>query len=211
MNKIVKLVLFSVLLCPFYVNALCYNSDFTRYKALSSQISSYYEYDSSSNRFGLTFYNLSNDLRIVNKSSGAIYSVDSGIGNVFINDLSPGSSLSFYVYPKSGDCSDYSLRTIYINLPYYNEYYQDALCVNNSNALCSKWANTSGYSYEQFVKEVKKTKVDDDVVAPEPEPVVNKRSFLDFLGDYYIPILLFIIVSGSIGIYVLDKKSKFDF
>lgn len=187
---------------------MCTNSDLSRYKSLASNIGNYYDYNG--NGFNVTFYNVSNELKIVNRNNGSEYYPNSNFGDVVINDVSYGSNVKFSIYPLNESCTDYSVSTVYINLPYLNSYYNDPVCVNNSNSLCSKWANTSYYSYEQFVSEVKKTAPTLEV-EPEPEEEVSKYGFFDFLADYYIYILLFIIISGSISIYYLDKKSKFDF
>ncbi len=205
MSKL-KYLLF-LLFIPFSVNALCNTADLSRYKILASNIGNYYQYNGSS--FDLTFYNVSNEFKIVNKNDNSVYQPGSNFGDIFIGNLSSGN-INFAVYPASGECSDYRVFTFYVSLPYLNKYYNDSVCLNNNNSLCSKWANTTLYSYEQFVSEVSKTKKE-EIVDIEPEKEVHKYGFFDFLGDYYIYILLFIIISGSIGIYYLDKKSKFDF
>ena len=202
-----KLKLLLLLLIPISVKATCTNEELSRYKLLSSNVNSYYEYN---NNFDITVYNLPSELKIINKNDNSTYTNSNGIGEIKINNVSPGTSLTLGIYPNNGECSDYRLRTIYINLPYLNKYYQEEVCKNNTNSLCSKWANTNNYTKEQFIKEVTKEKKE-ETIEPESEPEVKRFSFLEFLGDFYIPILLFIIVSGSVAIYFLDKKQKFDF
>lgn len=206
MNKL-KLLL-CLLIIPISVNAACNSSELSRYKSLAANINNYYDYTSDS--FSVYFYNVSNELRIIDKTNNKEYFTSSNLGDVIVNSLTPGSMVNFAVYPVTGECSNYRVFTFYINLPYFNKYYNDPVCINNSNTLCSKWSNTSMYNYDQFVNVVKDSKVE-EVIEPEPEQEVHKYGFFDFLGDYYIFILLFIIASGSIGIYFLDKKSKFDF
>lgn len=206
MNKL-KLLL-CLLIIPISVNAACNSSELSRYKSLAANINNYYDYTSDS--FSVYFYNVSNELRIIDKTNNKEYFSSSNLGDVIVNGLTPGSMVNFAVYPVTGECSNYRVFTFYINLPYFNKYYNDSVCINNSNTLCSKWSNTSMYNYDQFVNVVKNSKVE-EVIEPEPEQEVHKYGFFDFLGDYYIFILLFIIASGSIGIYFLDKKSKFDF
>ncbi len=201
-------ILLFLLIVPLSVSAACDSSSLSRYKSLAANINNYYEYNGSS--FDVTFYNVSNELKIVNKSNGQEFFPNSNFGDVVVNNLSSGDVGNFAVYPSTGECSAYRVFTFYINLPYYNSYSSDPICVNNSSTLCSKWSNTSMYSYEQFVNAVKKDKKE-EIVTPPPEVESRRYGFFDFLGDYYIYILLFIIISGSIGIYFLDKKSKFDF
>ena len=197
-----------LLVIPFSVSAACSSADLSRYKILASNIDNYYDYNGTD--FDLTFYNVSNELKIVNKVSNQSYYSNSNFGDIIINNLSIGSSINFAVYPINGECSNYRVFTFYVTLPVLNKYYNDPVCLNNNNSLCFKWSNTSMYNYEQFVNEVNNSKKDEtEEIKPEKE--VHKYGFFDFLGDYYIYILLFIIASGSLGIYFLDKKSKFDF
>ena len=206
MNKLKFLL--CLLIIPVSVKASCSSSELSRYKSLASYINNYYDYTDDS--FSVTFYNVSNELKIVDKTNNRDFFSSSNFGDVIVNVLAPGSTVNFAVYPVTGECNNFRVFTFYLNLPYFNKYYTDPVCVNNSNTLCSRWANTSMYNYDQFVNVVKKSKVE-ELIEPEPEQEVHRYGFFDFLGDYYIFILLFIIASGSIGIYFLDKKSKFDF
>lgn len=206
-----KKLLLLVLIFPISVKAACTSGELTRLKNFSSNVNTYYDYNEQESKFNVTVYNLSNELKIVNKNDNNVYQTNDKLGQINIGNLNPGENIILGVYPKDGECNDYRIRTIYVTLPYYNKYYTDEVCKNNSSNLCSKWVNTSGYTYEEFVSKVKKEQQQEEVITPEPEPVVNKYGFFDFLGDFYIPILLFIIISGSIAIYFLDKKNKFDF
>lgn len=205
MNKF-KFLLF-LLFIPFSVSAACNSTQLSRYKSLAAHINNYYDFNGSS--FDVTFYNVSSDLKIVNKSNNEQFTSNSNLGDVVVHNIAPGSNINFAVYPVNG-CPDYRVYTIYVNVPYLNSYYNDPVCNNNDNVLCSKWVNTSMYTYDQFVSQVKKDVKEEDV-EQEPEVVAKKYGFFDFLADYYIIILLSIIVLGSISIYYLDKKSKFDF
>ncbi len=202
-----KLKLLFLLLIPISIKAQCQTQELARYKSLASNIDNYYEYNSN---FDITIYNLSNELRIVNKNDNSTYVTPELVGEIRINNINPGSTLTLAVYPNNGECTDYKLRTIYVNLPYLNKYYQDEVCQNNDNKLCSKWANTNAYTYEQFVEKVKK-ETQEEIIEPEPEKKEEGLWFLEFLGDYYIVILRLIIIGGSVGIYFLDKRQKFDF
>ena len=203
-----KLKLLLLLLIPISIKAECSNQELTRYKTLSGYVDYYYEYDGN---FNITVYNLSNELTVKYLNNGQLFTSPSRIGEIKINGVVPGTSVKLGLYPNRGECSDYRVQTIYVNLPYYNKYHNDEVCKNNDNVLCSKWANTNKYSHEQFVNEVKKTKKDDVIEETEPEKDKDNSSILGFIGDYYIIILLVIIGGGITGIYFLNKKDKFDF
>ena len=209
MKKINKLFFIVVMMIPVTIKAACTNQELARFKTLASNVDTYYEFDEITQQMNLTIYNLSNELRILINSK--IYSTDqSPLGETKINNLSPGQTIKLYIYPKNGECKQYGLKTMYANLPYYNKYYNNEVCINNNHTLCSKWANTTSYTYEQFVEKIKReTQIEEQEKAPEAE--MKKNGILDFLLDYYIIILLLIIGIGITLIYKLDKKSKFDF
>ena len=190
-----KLILI-LLLLPSIIKATCTTEEIKKNRNLASNISTYYEYNEEQNTFNVTIYNISSRLKIKNNND-TYYSDIEGIGQAKINNINPGTMITLGIYAKEGDCSDYRVQTIYVNLPY------------NTNKLCTKWANTSNYTYEQLSQAVKQ---EEEIITPQ-QPEIEKKSytFLSFLEDFYIPILLLIIVSGTIGIYVLNKKSKFDF
>ena len=202
-----KLKLLLLLLIPISVKANCSNQELSEYKLLATHITNYYEYNTN---FDITVYNVSNKLKILNKNDNTEYTTSDQIGEIKIKNINPGTSLTLGIYPNNGECSDYRIRTIYINTPYLNKYYQEEVCKNNDNILCSKWTNTNSYTKEQFINEVKKEK-QEEIIEPEPTPEIKKNVFFEILGDLYIPMLIVIIISGSIAIYILDKKQKFDF
>ena len=207
MNKL-KYLLF-LLFIPISVNASCNASSLSRYKSLASNINNYYSFNGSS--FDVTFYNVSNELRIVDLSNNNSFVPLSNFGDVVINNVPIGSSVNYAVYPIDSECSLFRVYTFYIGLPHLNNYYTDPICVNNSSNLCFKWTNTSMYSYEQFIDKVKNSKVDEEEQQPVPTEEIKKYGFFDFLADYYIYILLVIIFGGITGIYFLNKKDRFDF
>ena len=197
-----------LLLLPLSVKAACTSTELSTYKSLSSQVSTYYDYNEQTNKFTITVYNISDKLKI--KRDNNEYFGNGVIGETIIDNLEPGQNVTLGIYPRNGECETLRVQTLYVNLPYYNPYYQDKVCNNNTNSLCSKWANTTSFTYEEFKQEVTRVSKQQEETK-EPEPEIKKYSFLEFLGDFYMPILLLIIISGSIAIYYLDKKSKFDF
>ena len=210
MNNLKRIILLALII-PISVKAKCSNQELTRYKTLASNINNYYEYNEESNKFNITAYNVSNELRIINKNDNSSYSTNDKFGEINIGNLNPGDTITLGVYPQNNNCKDYRVYTIYVNLPYYNKYYKEDICINNNNQLCSKWVNTSSFSREEFVQKVKQESSGQQQEIKEPEEEMKKYGFFDFIADFYIPILLVIIVGGSVAIYFLDKKRKFDF
>lgn len=207
-----KIMIFFLLMTPIIVKAQCSNQEITRYKTLAGNITSSYEYNTSNNTFTAIIDNVHSDLYLKDTTNNRDYrTTNSGINEIQIPNLQPGKTVTIRVNPSNGECSVNTIITLYLSIPHYNKYYTDPICNNSDNHLCSKWANTESLSHEQFVETVKTTTNEKIEEEKEREEEKKQYSFLEFLADYYIIILLAIIILGSISIYKLDKKNKFDF
>lgn len=207
MNK--RIIFLLLLILPITIKADCSNQDLSRYKSLATQINYYTDFNESNKKFNITIYNLSNELILNNRVTDDSYYSQEKIGETRINDVTDGTTFKIYVFPKNGECSDYIVKSLYIKLPNYNQYYEEEICKNNDNVLCSKWTNTSVYTKEQFIEKVKsETKEEEPIVEEEPE---EKYGIFDFLADYYIPIIIaaVIIIIGTK--YLIERRKKFDF
>lgn len=200
-----KKIIFCVLLfMPFIVSAgKCSYSEIADLKKIASNITSKYEYvENEEVTFNITLANLSKKIYVVEDKTRYDY-VDN---EIVITGYESGKKVKYYVY--SVDCDKVLLNTIIINLPYYNEYYQDSLCNGIENyQLCQKWANVE-MDYATFVNKVTKYKEslkrNDDNISDD----INEKSILLelLLKYYYIPLILIIIVCG-IKIYIINKQS----
>jgi hypothetical protein len=207
-----KTIIIILLMFPIIVKAQCSNQEMTKYKTLAGNITSSYEYNQENNTFTAIIGNVHSDLYLRDTTNNNEYRpANPGINEIRISNLEPGKNKKITIQPQNSGCSSFSILTLYITPPYYNKYYTDPICENNDNKLCSKWANTEALSYEKFVETIKNTTEEQIQEEQEPELEEKKYSFLEFLADYYIVILLTIIILGSISIYKIDKKNKFDF
>lgn len=207
MNKKI-LILLTLFILPNIVKAECSNQEIIRYKNIATNVNNYIEFNESSKTFDLTIYNVTNDIYIT-INDNKYYRNDQN--EIKINNLTPGIRYPIKIKPLNGMCQDYSVRTIYVNTPSYNKYYNLDICKDNNNSLCSKWANTNGYTEEQFKNILKEKEKEEEQTIIEQAENIKKYTISDFLRDYYIIILLTIIVLGIYSIYKLDKKQKFDF
>ena len=207
-----KIIIIFLLMFPIVVNAKCSNQEMNRYKTLASNITSSFEYNQANNTFTAIIDNIHSDLYLKdNETNNEYRPYNPGINEIQIPNLQPGKTTTLKVLPQNTACNKTIIISLYLTTPYFNKYYTDPVCYNNDNKFCSKWANTELLSYEQFVETVKSTT--EEIIPEEKEPELDEKkySFLEFLADYYIIILLSIIVIGSYSIYKIDKKNKFDF
>lgn len=203
-KKILTLIL---LMSPLIIKAQCQSETLSENKQLASNINSYYDYNEETKTFNATIYNISPNIYLYMDNQE--YYPNPETKEIYFQNLTPGQTLDLKAYSKD-ECDGYRLYTIYINLPYYNKYYGDPICQNNKNKLCEKWVNTNNLTYEDFLKQVTVQSEKQQTEKPT-DNTIAEYSFLEFLGDYYMIILLCIIGFGSYAIYILDKKNRFDF
>ena len=136
---------------------------------------------------------------ILNNITDDIY-VEDNYGNVFTNSeniltYTLGANIDFIIYSKDNNCYSEKLLTKYVKTPYYNVYYSDAICNDNSNKLCGMWVDTSDMSYADFVSNVssfEKTKKNSTII----ENKTKKFDILFFakIGTVVIAILIFVCI-----------------
>ncbi len=157
-----------------------------------------------------------------------IYALEEGANVIFVYNgtgvsdwygFTPGTirKLVFYASEESV-CPNFKIMTHNIAIPHYNYYSEHPLCVGIENyALCQR--NSSIYkdikSYDQFellLNTYLKSLEDGDVI---PEPPINGDQdktilgvILNFLGTYYMPILIGVIILASSGIVYLEFKRR---
>lgn len=210
-NMYCSVALLIVFLCiPFSVNA-CSSSDKINYSKLASNIGYRYTYQENGDTvtFNVTFYNIPENFVIVGDNKYGY----SG-SELTISNLSSGMN-RFNIETTLNGCSGESLYIRYVDLPYYNSYYRDPLCVGIENyELCNKFTTKNlNISYEEFKKKVTEYKENIRVDDSLKSKVVTK-GFYDNLVDiytkyYYIFLPVIIILGVSFIIYKTKRESFF--
>lgn len=202
--------LFWVVFCS---NVLaCSDSERSRLKNFASNVDYYYSFDESSQSFNLTLYNINKNVYIIDKDEVYSFYPSNEFNEYTINNISPSSNLVFHAYANNGECSDELLYSYYVSVPSFNKYYNSDVCLNSDSRLCNKWVNTGNMEYNDFLKRLKlDEKSSSKTVEEEETKVLEVYNFIQFLGDYYIYILLIIIIGGTAWIIVLRRKDRFDF
>lgn len=210
-NMYCSVALLIVFLCiPFSVNA-CSSSDKINYSKLASNINYRYTYQENGDNvtFNVTFYNIPENFIIVGDNEYGY----SG-SELTINNLYSGMN-RFNIETNLNGCGGISLYTKYVDLPYYNPYYNDPLCVGIENyQLCNKFTTKNlNISYEEFKKKVTEYKKN-IIVDDELKTKVVTKGFYDKLVDiytkyYYIFLPVIIILCVSFIIYRRKRESFF--
>ena len=122
MKKYLFIILLTFILLP-NLNAECDYTKEVELSKLASNINYTYEYDKEHNNFTINIYNVNNKLFLMNNSEMLYPSKDN---NVIIENVNEGQYLSIAV--KAMESCYESLITIYIIIPYFNEYYNSVEC-----------------------------------------------------------------------------------
>ena len=210
MKRLIFLFMFLFIL-PLNANALvCDNKQEVKYQQLAQNISYSYDYKEENNKvsFSITFTNVKEKLYLKNLDTNQVHKYTGS--EIVIGNIVDGKSYKYGAYTSELGCNGIKLFTYYINIPFYNPYYNDSLCKGVEEfKYCNKWFNKR-ISYEEFSKNVNEYKQ-----SLEKEEVVDKEisinSFFDVLFNFYLKyyyiILPLIIISLLMYIRYHNKKN----
>ncbi len=214
------LIIAFLVLMPMQINAFCdtmiVNSEKATLKKIASNVtfSTFYEETDDQLVFSIRINNLDKSLKVVdNKTKEEIfYGLNTkDMREYIVGNYQPGQSVQFNFFVLGSDCisEEEILMVRYVNLPYYNKYYKDPLCVGLSNNLiCRKWANVK-LDYDDFKNEIVKLKEEvNEENDKEEDDEIGFISLFELIKEYYIYLLgLGILVVG----YRMYMRRKDDF
>lgn len=208
MKKLLILILLLVIPTIEVQGYYCNYQDVAKYKKIASNINYSYEYEEINGNvvFHVTLTNL-NQALYLKDSKANIYNYTS---NEIVVDAKSGENLMFYVYPTDTFCDGKSIYTIRIQLPTYNKFYTDPICVGVENySLCNKWS-THTLTYDKFVEDVKgyKESLNKEAPVQQDEEKGILYYIIEFLTEYYYLVLIVIVIPISIVAYIRSKKDN---
>lgn len=217
-----KRFLYCVFICifffPIFVKADdCSSVDRERLKKFANNVTfTLEEVDYNGNiYFKMLFVGVSKEISIFDQNT---YLSHRNLSNDFISEVDIGflksGKSSIYRIRGNNVCSNYTFRTITVNVPKYNIYYNEPICSNARNyKLCQKWYDNSDLTYEQFKEKVKKYISENNSI--KNENIVNNDDkndayliFLEIYEKYYLITLLSLIIILSVLIYLWIKQNK---
>ena len=200
-----KFILIVLLLIPFVVDAACNNEKHYNNINNSKYITYDNNYSESSKTFEVTLYAISDNMTV--KYNNKTYPVENN--STTISGIREGTNMNIEIYADDG-CS--AVRNIYINEPYYNEYYGKDVCKGYEKILtgCSSQFTKSKVTLEYIQKSISNY-LDTIESKEEPEEVAIEPTLLDkvidFMLNWGIKIILFLATSL---ISTLIYTRKFD-
>lgn len=220
MKNIVKYVFFIILFLLsniFYVNASCTNEDITILEKRVNQIKVTYKHLGEIEVDGDFYYNQF-EVNIDNIPDDLYLSVDNG--NIIINPIDGKIKENFnngtWIFDFYSYECNIKIDSINVFIPRFNVYSLDPLCNGidgNDFPLCGKYYEYD-VSYSDFRDRVNNYRNTHNISNIEDkddekgilELFINK--LLEYLNDYYIYILGFILLIIFIIIIVIINKSK---
>jgi hypothetical protein len=135
-----------------------------------------------------------------------------GYDETTIPFLTPGKTYNFEIYSENIECSYLPVRTIEIELPYYNKYYKEDICSGIDDLkYCNKWTYVD-ITYSELQKKVEEHGVTqtDTTVESIGTPITKKITdlVLKIYARSYFIVLPLIIIILLYKIYKLDKKEN---
>ena len=189
-------ILLLLLIFPNIISAACDYTKHTKYSEVAGNITYETSYLKESSTFNITIYNLVDDMYV--KYNSRQYSHDTS-NKTLLTKIKEGSRVVVEVYVK--DSCDTPVRTIYINLPYYNKYYGSGKCLDYEDkiTLCSQ--QFMSYEVTETILEQAKYNYDNEIIqeVKEVEPVVEeitmKEKIISFAYNWGAKILLAVLTT----------------
>lgn len=207
-NKILIVILAFFMMVPSTKALMCGNEVKVKYSEMAKNISVNYEYVESENDviFNIKFSNIPEKF--------IIYDIEHEINYMYqgseltIPNVNKNSSYKYGVYIDNISCKYELLYTHYITIPPYNYYYKDEVCNGIEDyKLCNKWLNIT-ISYDEWKSKVIEYKnslnVELEEIQESEKTIFEK--IIDFYIEYYLVILLGVIITCCVCIYSYNRK-----
>lgn len=215
-----KYIIFSILMFLFITpsaNAsICGKSDLLRVKGDANSVTINYElvpgdeFGNISGLFDLKINGITDDLIIIEQTSGRTYTSKSNVNGVITIENVSGENFIFKLYYQK--CDNKLMRTIRLNLPKYNYYSNNKLCEGISEEeldICGKWyqGELNDDIFKQKIEEYQKS-LEEKKQQEEKENTIFKQ-IVDFLLDYYLYIIITIVIIVIITMMIVLRKRRY--
>lgn len=218
-NKMFLLLIFLILLLPINVKAEQCSSEFRQsLLKLANTIDIKYNYienyESTSeidpdknNRFKFIISNLPKEIIIVDNlmHQQFINDTDSEIANKESIPVIGGASYKFVFYYSGDSCDQYLIKSQTIDLPIYNEYWNDNVCNGAENYIYCQKLIPNKISYESLSKRVEEYKNKNTVNNDEINNDSNDENSYFKYVIISIPIVIVVLV---IILFIVKKKKR---
>ena len=152
-------------------------------------------------------YNVTDELYIEVKNLGKFYSTDD---DTIIIDTGITDDIKEYqinIMAVDGTCDNNPIRTIYENIPRFNAYSTYPQCLENPDYYyCNKFVFLDKITQNEFLSGINNYAKREDNVKDEDISWIN--NILNFLKNYYVFIIIAIILILGLTVFLWKKKLK---
>lgn len=215
MKRLIYILIISICLFPSLIEAEeCTDKDRTRLQKQADNVTyilEEYEEDGQT-YFKTTFSGVSKEIRIYSdRRHFYYYNYSTNPIDEFDIDVYPGTLYKFTIN-GSNKCKYTDFRTITINIPYLNQYYNNPVCNGLQNLnVCQRWSNVN-LSYEGVTKMVNEYKEkQNDKKNNTPSNTRDEKNNFDFMKLYnklYWPTFIGLICVLILLIILWNKENK---
>lgn len=210
-----KYLLLTILLFFFItpkVNALCSKNNMLEVKEKANNITLETQFNKNENNidtgnFNITFKDLTQELYILNQTTGEKYYYNNTDNGTFTIYNLPTGNYVFKVHYEV--CYSELMRTINYKLPKYNHYANDKLCegLKDEIEICSR-TYQGNLTKEEFEKKVKEYRNELGIKEPEELPNTTFEKIINLLLKYYSYIIIGIIIIVAITLKLVINKKR---
>lgn len=201
-----KLGLILLLCCPMFINAACDRDLQSTYNAYAKDISYDTEYSLSQGKYTVTLYNIIDEMTV--KYNNKTYKIENG--EVVISNVAEGTNMEIRIFGNDG-CSEPS-RTIYIDQPYYNQYFGSTICKGYENKITYCTHKFTDIEVTERLIETAKANYEHTLVQVEEEEPVEEPTLIQkisaFTKKWSVRIILVLLTSFLTNWYFNDKYIK---
>lgn len=209
MKKCLFLTLLFLVFFPNKVKAECSDTEIIRLQKLARNVNVAYMYNKKNNTFIATFTNLKKDLVVYDADHEKSYNVT---GELSFSNLFSGRH-AYIIFAKNQTCFEDELITKYVDLPFYNHYYNLEDCKGIEDySYCNKWIKNR-LSYDIWKNKIK------DYKSRIKNTIEKKKKSTNYLFEiyeliskyymeYYYIILPAIIILFGIIILIKNRKDS---
>ncbi len=197
-----KILLIILMLIPFVVyGAECDHNKHDEYATFANNVNYDTDFNVDKRKYTINIYNIVKGLYV--EYDGKKYERNSN-NEVIIDNVDEGTYMTIYVY--GDDNCDSTLRTLFVNLLYYNKFYGTGVCVGYEDKLtmCNSQFTTSLVTEE--ILQTAKENYDNTIIQDADKQENNNsdvtlyskiRSFALNWGIKFVLVLVTIILSTA--------------
>lgn len=216
--KVISFVFSLLMFMPYTIKAKCNYNERNKLQTLANNLNFTYNYKEINTGeqfydidFSITISNFKQSFYVIDQTNAEVYYYNNK-DEITIDNYDAGSTIEFVIYANEGNCIGEILRTNYVTLPPYNQFYKDPICNDVAGyKLCNRWSRVT-LSYDEFVTKVKKYKdtLKQEDINQNPLETDWIEKIIEFLSKYSFYLFGGIIVICSGLIFYLKRKDEFD-